>query len=98
MSSKNKQHDPFFRIKSTKRSNAEARTTLDTLHTVQIEKMYANEKELNDIIDEKNILEKSIQSGTITDDIIYEKCESKLKVLEAEISSRINKNEFLDYF
>jgi len=98
MSSKNKQHDPFFRIKSTKRSNAEARTTLDTLHTVQIQKMHTNEKELHELIVERDLLLESLESGTITDDILHEQCENKLKLLEADISVRRNKNEFLDYF
>ena len=98
MYSKNKQHDPFFKIKSTKRSSAESRTTLDTLHTVQIEKMQANEKKLESLIKERDTLLESNESLAITDDILHEQQEHKLKSLETDISLIQNKNEFLDYF
>jgi len=48
----------FFNIKTSKRSNPEARTTLDTLHTIQIHKMSENEKMVKELETEKNSIEK----------------------------------------
>ena len=89
-------YDPFFRIKSSKKSVPEAKTTLDTLHTLQIKQMNDNENSLQELIDEKSDLEN--QMKILDNDVNYDQIEARLKYLNNEINIRQNKNEFLDYF
>ena len=66
--------NPFFNIKSTKRSNPEARTTLDTLHSIQVKKMSDNEGSLSNLEEErlqiKSLLEEtSIDNPALLDQL-----------------------------
>ena len=96
MSAKGVTYDPFFRIKSSNKSTNESKTTLDTLHTIQIQQMNENENGLQGLIDEKIELEAKL--GETTNDIVYDQIETRLKVLNNDINIRKNKNEFLDYY
>jgi RNA polymerase-binding transcription factor DksA len=96
MIAKGDNYDPFFRIKSSKKKNPEGRTTLDTLHNVQIQRMYENESDLLNLIKEKDDLQEKIKN--VTNDIEYDQIENNLKIINNEIEIRKNKNEFLDYF
>ena len=89
---------PFFNIKSSKRSNPEARTTLDTLHTIQIHKMNENEKMLTELETEKNSLEILLEEDSISNPAELDQLELKLKNIKDEIHQRKDKNEFLNYF
>jgi hypothetical protein len=89
---------PFFNIKSSKRSNPEARTTLDTLHTIQIHKMSENEKIVKELEDEKNSIEKLLQEDSVSNPAELDQLELKLKNLKDGIDQRKDKNEFLNYF
>jgi hypothetical protein len=86
----------FFKIRSTKRSNPEARTTLDSLHKVQLQKLMEKESDLNILLsDIKNI------NGEIkdtTDDIEHEKLVQRKRELEKDLESVTNKNEIYSYF
>ena len=90
--------NPFFNIKSTKRSNPEARTTLDTLHSIQVKKMSDNEGSLSNLEEEKVQIESLIEETTIDNPALLDQLENKLKTVSQEIEQRKNKNEFLDYF
>lgn len=79
-----------------KKVNFETKTTLDTLHTNNIQKIKENENELNGIIKERDEIKEKLIS--ITDYIEYDQVENRLKYLENEIKIRNNKNEYLDYF
>ena len=90
--------NPFFNIRSTKRSNPEARTTLDTLHSIQVKKMYDNENSLEHLkVEKKNVLE-MLSETSIDNPALLDQLETKYKNLNSEINQRKNKNEFLDYF
>ena len=91
-------HTPFFNIKSSKRSNPEARTTLDTLHTIQIHKMSENEKMVKELEDEKKSIEKLLQEDSVSNPAEHDQLELKLKNLKDGIDKRKDKNEFLNYF
>ena len=96
MIAKGVNYDPFFRIKSSKKGNPEARTTLDTLHNVQIQRMHENETDLDNLLKEKYDLEDKIK--IMGADIVSEQVENNLKLINTEIEIRKDKNEFLDYF
>jgi len=74
----------------------ESRTTLDTLHNLQLEQMNENEKDLNELILEKETLENKLEN--LENVIECDQIENRLKYLKNEIKIRINKNEFLDYY
>jgi hypothetical protein len=90
--------NPFFNIRSTKRSNPEARTTLDTLHSIQVKKMYDNENSLEYLEDEKKTVLSLLKETSIDNPALLDQLETKYKNLNNEINQRKNKNEFLDYF
>ena len=90
--------NPFFNIRSTKRSNPEARTTLDTLHSIQVKKMYDNENSLEHLEDEKKNVLEMLSETSIDNPALLDQLETKYKNLNNEINQRKNKNEFLDYF
>ena len=79
-----------------KHSVNESRTTLDTLHNLQLQQMNDNESELNGLMTEKNNLENRLES--LEDNIECDQVENRLKNLNNEIKVRANKNEFLDYY
>jgi hypothetical protein len=88
--------DAFFKIRPTKRSNPEARTTLDTVHQVQLGAMIDREKQVGELEENLNTLENSL--STVTDDIQYEVVEQQIKGLQKEIQKRRGGNEVYDYF
>jgi hypothetical protein len=89
---------PFFNIKSSKRSNPEARTTLDTLHTIQIHKMNENEKMLKELETQMNNIENLLEEDSVSNPAELDQLELKLKNIRDEIDQRKDKNEFLNYF
>jgi hypothetical protein len=87
--------DAFFKIRPTKRSNPEARTTLDTVHQVQLNAMMEREKQVGDLESEIHGLEDKLE---VSDDIQYEMVEQQIKTLQKEIEKRKGGNEVYDYF
>jgi predicted Zn-ribbon and HTH transcriptional regulator len=87
--------DAFFKIRPTKRSNPEARTTLDTVHQVQLNAMVEREKQVGDLEGEITELEEKL---TAADDIQYEMLEQQIKSLQKEVEKRKGGNEVYDYF
>ncbi len=86
----------FFRIRPTKRSNPEARTTLDAVHQVQLTSMMDRQKQLEDLQEQVRALEESLQD--LADDIRYEAIEQQIRTLQKEIERREGKSEIYDYF
>lgn len=87
--------DAFFRIRPTKRSNPEARTTLDTVHQVQLNAMMEREKQVGELENEIHELEAKLKNS---DDIQYEMIEQQIKSLQKDIDKRKGGNEVYDYF
>jgi len=88
--------DAFFKIRPTKRSNPEARTTLDTVHQVQLGAMLEREKQVHELEESLNSLETSLTE--VSDDVQYEVIEQQIKVLQKEIQKRRGGNEVYEYF
>jgi len=88
--------DAFFRIRPTKRSNPEARTTLDTLHQVRVTSILEKEKDTTSLNAE--ILKIQAKCRETTDEIAYEQLQKKIRDIEKELERRSKNSEFLDYF
>ena len=82
--------------KAGKKNLLETRTTLDTLHNLQIKKMTEHENEINKLVKEKEEIQAKINN--VENEIEYDQLEHRLKYLVNEINSRKEKNEFLDYY
>jgi len=86
----------FFNIRPTRRSNPEARTTLDALHTFQIDKLKGKQFSLDEKRQEINDISIQIsvtnQSHDITD------LKVKQVQLEKEVNSIQSNDEVYDYF
>jgi predicted Zn-ribbon and HTH transcriptional regulator len=87
--------DAFFKIRPTKRSNPEARTTLDTVHQVQLNAMVEREKQVGELETEIAELEEKLAAA---DDIQYEMLEQQIKALQKDVEKRKGGNEVYDYF
>jgi hypothetical protein len=88
--------DAFFKIRPTKRSNPEARTTLDALHQVQLNAIANRQQQKDELVELQQTLQKQLESTT--DDILSEKIEQQIKELTIEIEKRDKNTELLDYF
>ena len=88
--------DAFFRIRPSKRSNPEARTTLDSLHQVQIQGILEKEKDVISLKTE--IAEIAAKCRELTDEIAYEQLQKRMRELEKELERRNKGTEFYDYF
>ena len=54
----------FFKVKSSKRSNPEARTTLDAIHHQKIQSMMEEKEKVGKYKQEQDILKKKISETT----------------------------------
>ena len=54
--------DPFFKIRPTKRSNPEARTTLDSIHHAHLNKLLDESKNLDDLERDFRELKEKLQA------------------------------------
>jgi len=88
--------DAFFKIRPTKRSNPEARTTLDALHQAQMNAIQIRLKQKDELVNQKDHLESQLEE--IVDDVLYEKVEQQLKDITVEIKKREENTELYDYF
>ena len=87
--------DAFFKIRPTKRSNPEARTTLDCLHQVRIQNILGNNN--TTAIQEKlNTIQQT--SAVTKDEVQYEQLQKQKRGLEKELEKREQNSEILDYF
>jgi hypothetical protein len=88
--------DAFFRIRPSKRSNPEARTTLDSLHQVQIQGILEKEKDVVSL--KAEIAEIAAKCRELTDEIEYEQLQKRMRELEKDLERRNKGTEFYDYF
>ena len=88
--------DPFFKIRPSKRSNPEARTTLDTVHQHYLTKA----KDIGDQVADWNRMHSTLLSEfqVETDDIERYRMEQELKSIRAKIDSTDHTNALFDYF
>jgi hypothetical protein len=87
--------DAFFKIRPTKRSNPEARTTLDCLHQYHIHNIIGNDNDLNALREKIDTINTDLLTG---DEIQSEHLQTQKKDLERELQRREHKTDILDYF
>lgn len=88
--------DAFFKIRPTKRSNPESRTTLDRLHQVRLQSILEKESNVFHIKDSiQQIQEESI---TVKDEVHYDQLLRQKRGLEKELEKREHQSEIMDYF
>jgi predicted nucleic acid-binding Zn-ribbon protein len=93
MSGKNE--ESFFKIKPTKRSNPEERTTLDVVHQYQLKKIIDEQSDVKSLDDDINELNKQINETS--DDLIRGQLENQLMRLKEELEIKKNKDRVFDY-
>ena len=86
----------FFKVKTSKRSNPEARTTLDAIHSQKVQE-HLDQKDNLDIYKQELVnLNKRIKN--ITCDIEIWRLEKDVETLEKRIKSIENGSELMDYY
>ncbi len=88
--------EAFFKIRPTKRSNPEARTTLDSLHRVRVQGILEKESELSDLKSRLSGIEE--REGVTADEIEYDQLQKQKRNVQKEIERREDSSEILDYF
>ena len=88
--------DPFFKIRPTKRSNPEARTTLDTLHQVQLSRLQEKNDGLASLYTQKKELEAGLKVATNQNDI--NQFQAKLSEVQKEITAIEGNSNIYNYF
>ncbi len=88
--------DPFFKIRPTKRSNPEARTTLDSIHHAHLSKLVEESGNVQEIEQEFRELREKINN--CQDDILKVKMEKELQDIVREYRKRKSGAAVYDYF
>ena len=86
----------FFKVKSSKRSNPEARTTLDAIHHQKIQSMMEEKEKVGKYKQEQDVLTKKM-SETTSDMEIW-RVEREIEALEKKIRSIEDGSEMMDYY
>ena len=88
--------DPFFKIRPTKRSNPEARTTLDSIHHSHLSKLLDESENVEALESHLLGLKESIK--TCKDDIEKVKLEKEFQDLLKEYKQRKSGSAVNDYY
>ena len=86
----------FFKVKSTKRSNPEARTTLDAIHNQKIQNMMDEKNQLGKYKEERSVLQKKLAEPMT--DMDSWRLERDIDSLDKKIKSLENGSELMDYY
>lgn len=86
----------FFKVKNSKRSNPEARTTLDAIHNQHVQQMLDEKNNVNQYIDDLQKLKLKIKGTTSTVELW--RLERDAEVLEKKIKSIENETDMMDYY
>jgi len=86
----------FFKVKSSKRSNPEARTTLDAIHNQKIQTMMEERENITQYKEDLARLQKKIKEAT--SDMESWRWERDAELLEKRIQSIENGTEVMDYY
>ena len=86
----------FFKVKSSKRSNPEARTTLDAIHNQKVQNMLDQKRNLDSLKDQLNTLKQKIKETTSDMDIW--RFERDAEALEKRVKSIENDSDLMDYY
>jgi len=86
----------FFKVKSTKRSNPEARTTLDAIHNQKIQTMLEEQKQVGKYKEEREALQKRLEDTT--SDMELWRLERDIASLDKKIKALEDGSEMMDYY
>ena len=86
----------FFKVKSSKRSNPEARTTLDAIHNQKVQTMLEEKDNIERYKEELTHLQKKIKEATT--DMESWRWERDAELLEKRIQSIENGTDVMDYY
>jgi len=86
----------FFKVKSSKRSNPEARTTLDAIHHQKIQNMLEEKDNLPTYKEQAATLQQKIKDTA--SDIEIWRLEREMEVLQKKIKSIENGTDVMDYY
>ena len=86
----------FFKVKSSKRSNPEARTTLDAIHNQKIQAMMEEKGNLSMYKEEREALSRK-QKEAISD-MDQWRIEREIETLDKKIASIEDGSELMDYY
>ena len=86
----------FFKVKNSKRSNPEARTTLDAIHNQHVQQMLDEKNNVNQYIEDLQKLKLKIKGTTSTVELW--RLERDAEVLEKKIKSIENETDMMDYY
>jgi predicted RNA-binding Zn-ribbon protein involved in translation (DUF1610 family) len=90
-----KVQDGFFKIRQTKRSNPEERTTLDVIHQYQLKKIQEEKEEAVLLQEETDELKSQIKSTN--DDLLRGQLENHYVRLEEELTIKNKEDRLYDY-
>ena len=88
--------DPFFKIRPSKRSNPEARTTLDTVHQHNLIKIKDINEQVGQLNEQQNELITKYRCES--DDIERYRIEANIKDIQGKLDSINEKDALFDYF
>ena len=86
----------FFKVKSSKRSNPEARTTLDAIHNQKVQHLMEQQENIESYKTELATLQQKI--STSTSDIEIWRLERDAEALEKKIKAIGDGSEMMDYY
>jgi hypothetical protein len=86
----------FFKVKSTKQSNPEARTTLDAIHSKKVGELNAEKAKLQEYATSITTLKNQLK--TATHDTIIWRIEQQIEQLEKKIKGIENSDDIMDYY
>ena len=81
----------FFKVKSTKQNNPEARSTLDAIHHQKIEQLNGEREKISDYMLEITVLETKLASTTVDTEIW--RIEQKIECLKKKTKQLENNDE-----
>jgi len=90
-----KSQDGFFKIRQTKRSNPEERTTLDVIHQHQLKRIQEEKEEVVYLQEESTELKEQINSTT--DELTRGQLENQFVRLEEELAEKNKEDRLYDY-
>jgi hypothetical protein len=86
----------FFKVKSSKRSNAEARTTLDAIHNQKVQNMIEQKENL--ILYKEELAQIKQKINETNSDIDIWRLERDAEILEKKIKAIESDSELMDYY
>jgi len=86
----------FFKVKNSKRSNPEARTTLDAIHNQHVQQMLDEKNNVKEYIEDLQKLKLKIKGTTSTVELW--RLERDAEVLDKKIKSIENETDMMDYY